>query len=74
VGLRNNEEFIVSHLLFADDTLIFCEDNGGHLRHLRRLLCFEAVSELKINLSKLEIVHIGDVVMYRVWLSFLCVG
>jgi hypothetical protein len=23
VGLRNNEELLVSHLLFADDTLIF---------------------------------------------------
>jgi hypothetical protein len=25
VGLRNNEELLVSHLLFVDDTLIFCE-------------------------------------------------
>jgi hypothetical protein len=24
VGLRNNEELLVSHLLFVDDTLIFC--------------------------------------------------
>lgn len=29
---RNNEEFIVSHLLFVDDTLIFCEVNGYHLQ------------------------------------------
>jgi hypothetical protein len=33
VGLRNNEEIIVSHLMFVDDTLIFCEANCKQLCH-----------------------------------------
>jgi hypothetical protein len=61
VGSRNNEEIIVSHLLFADNTLIFCEADCEKLHHLWCLLCFEAVLVLKINLSKLEIIPLGDV-------------
>jgi hypothetical protein len=60
VGSRNHEALAVSHLLFADDTLIFCEANSEHFRQLRCIfLCFEAVSGLKINLGKSEIVPIG---------------
>lgn len=52
----------MSHLLFIDDTLIFCEANLDHLHILRCLfLCFEAVSALKINLAKLELVLVGSV-------------
>jgi hypothetical protein len=62
VGSRYQEAMIVSHLLFANDTLIFCEPNVEQFRDLRcLLLCFEAVSRLKINLSKSEIVPIGIV-------------
>jgi Leu/Phe-tRNA-protein transferase len=50
IGSRKNDELLVSHLLFADYTLIFCKANTEHLHHLGRLfLCFEAVSRLKLT-------------------------
>jgi hypothetical protein len=71
----------VSHLLFAYDTLIFCDPNVEQFRDLRcLLLCFEAISRLKINLSKSEIVPVGDIgdveelaieFLSAVWLRFL---
>jgi len=52
----------VSHLLFAYDKLLFCEPSVEQFRNLRcLLLCFEAISGLKINLSKSEIVLVSDV-------------
>jgi hypothetical protein len=53
----------VSHMLFADDTLVFCGATRDQLYHLKGvMLCFEAVSGLRINLGKSEIVPIGPVV------------
>ncbi|KAF5479666.1 hypothetical protein F2P56_000468, partial [Juglans regia] len=52
----------VSHLLFADDTLIMCEADHAQLRAVKALLlCFEAVSGLKVNYDKSELVPIGEV-------------
>ena len=51
----------VSHLLFADDTLIFCKDEVRELACLKDiLLCFQAVSGLKINMEKSELIPVGD--------------
>jgi hypothetical protein len=62
VGSRHSEAMEVSHLLFVDDILIFCEPKMEQLLNLRcLLLCFEAVLGLKINLSKSVIVPIGEV-------------
>ena len=59
-GAREEEEPEVSHLLYADDTLLFCKDNPNQLAYLRWILMwFEALSGLKINLSKSEIFPIG---------------
>ncbi|RVW88462.1 putative ribonuclease H protein [Vitis vinifera] len=52
----------VLHLLFADDTLVFCEDSQEQLTFLSWLLLwFEATSGLRINLNKSEILPMGRV-------------
>ena len=54
------EELVISHLLYADDTLLFCEAEKDQLKFLSwTLMWFEAVSGLKINLNKSEIIPIG---------------
>ena len=52
----------ISHLLYADDTLLFCGANKDQLKYLGWILMwFEALSGLRINLNKSEIVPIGSV-------------
>jgi hypothetical protein len=47
VGSRHSKLTVVSHLLFTNDTLIFCEPKVEQLCNLRcLLLCFEAVHTL----------------------------
>ena len=48
------------HLLFADDTLIFCEANSDQLRYLSCVfMWFEALFGLKVNMDKSEIIPVG---------------
>ena len=52
----------ITHLLFVDDTTIFCEAKNEHLTHLSWILFwFEAASGLRINLAKSEIIPVGEV-------------
>ena len=61
VSRDSHDPLLISHLLFADDTLIFCEATPEHLSHLRSLLLwFEATSGLRINLGKSELVQVGE--------------
>ena len=52
----------ISHLCFADDTIVFYEAKKEHLTHLSwTLFWFEAASSLRINLAKSEIFPVGEV-------------
>ena len=58
---KGSERVDVSHLLFADNTLIFCKASKDDMTHLGWLLmCFEAIFGLKINLEKNELFLVGS--------------
>ena len=62
VGDSAGRSLVVSHLLFADNTLICCDANIDQLLILRMVLIwFEAVSGLKVNLGKSELVAVGAI-------------
>nr|CAN73960.1 hypothetical protein VITISV_023007 [Vitis vinifera] len=59
---RGGMEINVSYLLFADDTIIFCEARQDHITYLSWILVwFEAASGLRINLAKSEVIPVGEV-------------
>jgi len=62
ISNSRSEGVLISHLLFADDALIFCKPDESNLGFLKCiLLIFEAMSGLRVNLSKSLIILIGEV-------------
>ena len=62
VGARGREQVHISHLLFADDTLVVCGAARDQVQAIGNLLtCFELVSGLKVNLAKSFLVPVGEV-------------
>ena len=62
MGNSEGRSLAGSHLLFANDTLIFCDADLDQILILCMILIwFEAVSGLKINLGKSELVPVGVV-------------
>ena len=58
---KGSKRVDVSHLLFADDALIFCKASKDDMTRLGWLLmCFKAISSLKINLEKSELFLVGS--------------
>jgi len=76
MGFGSNGVLNISHLLFADNTLVFCGANLDHFHFLQIVfffvfvfcffvflfLFFEAISGLKINMAKSMLVPVGNVV------------
>ena len=61
-GDTMHQPLLVSHLLFADDTLIFCDAEPEQVTHLQYVFTwFEMIYRLKVNLSKSELVLVGEV-------------
>ena len=57
-----NAAMSISHLLFADDTIIFCDNDCEQMVNLRCVLTwFEAVSGLRVNLAKSSLLPVGEV-------------
>jgi hypothetical protein len=62
VGDALGDRLEVSHLLYADDTILFCDACPEQVTYLQQVLtCFEAVTGLRVNMSKSEMVPIGEV-------------
>ena len=59
---RRGESLSISHLLYADDTLILCEASQDQMVYLGwTLMWFGAMSGLSINMNKSENIPVGRV-------------
>ena len=62
VGPVNSTSIRVSHLLFANDTILFSDASREQILSIRLVLsCFQVFTGLKVNVGKSEIVFIREV-------------
>ena len=62
MGTMNFVGVRISHLLFANDTILFCDASREQLLSIRLALsCFQAFTGLNVNVGKSEIVLVGEV-------------
>ena len=62
VGSHRQGGVHISHLLFVDDTILFCDASREQLLYIRMVLIyFEAIMGLKVNVGKSEIALVSDV-------------
>lgn len=62
VGDSSRDTLTISHLLFADDALLFCGVDLDQIKALKALLlCFVVVSNLRVNFEKSKLVPVGSV-------------
>ena len=62
VGINAPMGLSVTHLLFANETILFCDASREQLLYIKMVLIFfEVVISLKVNIGKSGIVPIGEV-------------
>uniref|UniRef100_A0A2N9HQT2 Reverse transcriptase domain-containing protein n=1 Tax=Fagus sylvatica TaxID=28930 RepID=A0A2N9HQT2_FAGSY len=72
-GMLGGNEVRISHLLFADDTIVLCDAAPEQVFHIRKVLsCFEAITGLHVNLAKSEMVPVGVVDSMQPLADLLC--
>lgn len=62
IGDRPGNSIEISHLLYADDTIILCDPEAEQVAFIRLILVlFEAVAGLKVNWSKSSLIPVKEV-------------
>ena len=75
MGSTAGTSLMVSHLLFAIDTLIFCDSEPTQIANLRAILArFREASGLSISLGKFELVLVGVVTNLEALVGLLGCG
>ena len=69
------KEVCISHLLYANDTMLMCDANPEQLMYIRLVLsCFEAATGLKVNWPKVRWFLLERLGIYWFWWTFFVVG